>query len=659
VFKKISELLIGKSKNPLDSEVFHQLSLVAFLAWVGLGADGLSSSSYGPEETYRALGGMYHHLAFFLALATALTVFVISISYSQTIALFPSGGGGYVVASKLLGEKTGLVAGNALLVDYVLTIATSIAAAVDAIFSLQSFQGPWMAHKLAIELALVVGLIWLNLRGIKESVQALLPIFLVFVATHAVLVFYGIISQGHRLPEVTSSAFVETGEVVSKVGWMGLAVLVLRAYSLGGGSYTGIEAVSNGINALREPKVHTARRTMVYMAVSLALTAGGLLFCYMLWDVRVEEGSTLNAVLTRQIFGSWALGGWQIGAWLVVITLVSEGLLLVIAAQTGFVDGPNVLANMAVDSWVPHRFANLSQRLVRRNGVLVMGLSALLILWMTGGKVDTLVVLYSINVFITFTLSQLSMTLHWWKVRKEQKDWWHRFFVNGLGTALTSIILVATTTLKFRQGGWITLVITGALIGLCALVRLHYAGVRKALRRLDDMLVNLPFPESTAAEPKALDPSGPTAVVLVNNYNGLGIHTIFSIRNLFRQQDFKNFIFITVGRIDSYRFKGVEEIENLRHQVEVDLQKYVDLARRMGYAAESRYALDTDVLTSISKLCEAVAADYVAPVFFSGKLIFARENFFNRTLHNQTSMEIQRRLLFEGHNMIVMPIRVL
>jgi amino acid transporter len=660
VFKKISELLVGKSKDPLDREVFHQLSLVAFLAWVGLGADGLSSSAYGPEEAYRALGLHYHHLAFYLVLATALTVFIISISYSQTIELFPSGGGGYVVATKLLGEKTGLVSGGALVVDYVLTISISIAAAVDAVLSLDVFPMGWHAHKLGAEVLLVVLLIWLNMRGIKESVQTLLPIFLVFVFTHILIVVYGVAAGASRVSTVVQSALTETGDLAQSIGWTGVIALLLKAYSLGGGTYTGIEAVSNGIAQLREPRVRTARRTMAYMAVSLAFTAGGLLFCYMLWDVKTVEGNTLNAVLTEQLLGSWSLGAWKVGAWLIFITLVSEGALLVIAAQAGFVDGPNVLSNMAVDSWVPHRFANLSQRLVRHNGILVMGVSAIFILWLTRGKVDTLVVLYSINVFVTFTLSQMSMCVHWWQERKNQKDWWHRFLINGLGMTLTSIILVATTVLKFRQGGWVTLLITGAFIGLCGLVRRHYNGVQKALRRLDDMLVNLPFPESTGAEPVPMpEPSGPTAVLLVNGYSGLGIHTLFSIRTLFRHQDFKNFVFLSVGRIDSYRFKGVQEIDNLRETLVADLKKYVDLARRMGYAAEYRYELGTDVLNALSKLAEGVAADYVSPVFFAGKLIFSKENFLNRALHNQTAMEIQRRLLFEGHNVIVTPVRVL
>ena len=177
-FAWFKDILLGKPKDPLDPQVFHQISLVAFLAWVGLGADGLSSSAYGPEEAYLALG-QHSLLALPLAIMMAITVFVISASYSQIIELFPTGGGGYLVATKLLGEKVGLVSGSALVVDYMLTITISVASGADALFSFlpASVQG----LKLFTEIFLILGLIFLNLRGTKESVQFLLPIFLLFV----------------------------------------------------------------------------------------------------------------------------------------------------------------------------------------------------------------------------------------------------------------------------------------------------------------------------------------------------------------------------------------------------------------------------------------------------------------------------------------------
>ncbi len=657
--EKVKELVFGRAKNPLDSQIFHKLSLIAFLAWVGLGADGLSSSAYGPEETYKALGAQYHHIALYLAIAMAATVFIISASYSQVIEYFPSGGGGYVVASKLLHPVAGLVSGSALIVDYVLTIAISIAAGMDAI---GDFKSDFFTQniKLYIDIALVLLLIWLNMRGIKESVTTLLPIFLVFVGTHVILIGAGLLGHGSQIVPVAQSTIRETHQIVGTLGLWGFIVIFFKAYSLGGGTYTGIEAVSNGLANLREPRVQTGKKTMLYMATSLAFTAGGILLLYMLWDIPAVDGETMNGTLSKTIFGPWTLLGMPVGQWLIFLTLLSEGMLLFIAAQTGFIDGPNVLSNMAVDSWMPHRFANLSHRLVRMNGILAMGIPTLIILAVTKGNVDTLVVLYAINVYITFSMSQLSMCVHWWQARNTQKDWWHRFFINGLGLTLTSIILVATVAAKFLEGGCVTIIMTGVLIFVCFLVKRHYQGVRKALGRLDEALINLPLPDRDASEPALgpCDKGKPVAVVMVESYNGLGIHAIFSVQKLFGQR-FQDLLFVSIGRVDSSKFKGAEEMDNLRKNTEDNLRKYVALAHKMGYRSDYRYLVDIDVIAGMEKLCEEVAAEFSDATFFSGKLIFARETLWSNLLHNQTSLEMQRRLLFKGINMMVVPVRVL
>ncbi len=226
MLKKFKDMFIGKALDPTAVDVFHKMSLIAFLAWVGLGADGLSSSAYGPEEAFRALGGN-HHLALYLALATALTVFIISASYNQIIELFPGGGGGYVVASKMLGPGPGVVAGAALLIDYVLTITVSIASGVDAVFS---FLPPdWQAWKLASEFIFIFLLIWLNMRGMKESIQVLIPIFLVFILTHALLIGWGVFSHGTELPGLLHGAVGETRQMVAQDGLWRLVVVLFPA----------------------------------------------------------------------------------------------------------------------------------------------------------------------------------------------------------------------------------------------------------------------------------------------------------------------------------------------------------------------------------------------------------------------------------------------
>jgi hypothetical protein len=647
-------LILGRPKDPLDPKVFHQISLIAFLAWVGLGADGLSSSAYGPEEAYLALGEHYL-LALPLALMTALTVFIISASYSQIIELFPTGGGGYLVATKLLGERAGLLSGSALVVDYMLTITISVASGADALFSFL----PSSVHglKLLTEVFLIMGLIFLNLRGTKESVQFLLPIFLLFVLMHVVAISLGVGTQLGALPAVVSSSLQESVGDVRGIGiWATLAIL-LHAYSLGGGTYTGIEAVSNGLQILREPRVETGKRTMLYMAVSLAFTASGILLCYLLYRVSQETGRTLNASLFAKIYGSLFGGESSVAASFVILTLVTEAALLLVAAQAGFIDGPRVLSNMALDSWAPHRFSLLSDRLVTRDGIWFMGLTSLGFLLYTGGKVNLLVVMYSINVFLTFTLSQLGMCKHWWDVRKTESVWLRKSCVNAVGLLLTGTILVVTITIKFAEGGWTTLLVTFCFVALCHFVRSHYNRVGRALKSLDDTLLSIPFQPNLREPVPPKNPAAPTAVIIVRDFDGVAVHALLSIPRLFPNH-FKNIVFVSVGVIDSGQFKGRREIDALRHAKEEDLKSFVEFANCLGWYAEYRYSLGVDLMAELEELCIAVAGDFSKTIFFAGKFVFQEENALSRFLHNHTPATLQQKLQFAGLDMMILPIRV-
>ncbi len=652
-------VFLGKSRDPLDPSVFHKVSLVAFLAWVGLGADGLSSSCYGPEETFIALG-THRHLAVFLALATAVTVILISASYSQIIQLFPSGGGGYLVASRLLGRPAGLVSGAALVVDYAMTIAMQVAATVAALSSLAG--GVPQSRQLVWSLGLVVALIFLNVRGVKESVQILLPIFVLFLITHLLVILFGLGRHVTAVPELAAATRREWNGTVATLGLWGTIALLLRAFSMGGGTYTGLEAVSNGLQVLREPRVRTGRRTMTYMAISLSFTAGGLILSYLLTDVHRVQGLTLNAVLIQKLSAE-ALGAGS--AWassFVWLSLLAEGALLLVGAQAGFLDGPRVLSNMAIDSWVPHRFSLLSERLVTQNGVFVMGGAALGILLYTGGSIDVIVVMYSINVFLTFTLSQLGMCVHWWQVRREESSWGRRLAINGVGLILTATILVVTVFMKFREGGWVTVLITGSLIGICVLVRRHYSSVGLLMKRADDVLTTLPRyrpADSSGAVPKAepVSRNTPTAVFLVSGFNGLGIHSLLQVQKYFPRY-FKNAVFLSVGVVDSANFKGADEIENLKKETERDLNRYVEFARGLGMHAEHHQRIGTDLLDEIVELCRGVKERYDRPIFFASKLIFPDDNLVTRALHNQTPFAVQRRLQFEGLQTVILPIQV-
>lgn len=661
--QRIKRLLLGGPKDLQDPHLFRHISLVAFLAWVGLGADGLSSSSYGPEEAFKNLG-QHTYLAVFLAAATAFTVMIIAAAYSRVIEHFPFGGGGYVVASRLLGPRAGVVSGGALIVDYVLTISISIAAGGDAIFSVlpdgARLAGVVLAGvplKLVVELVGVLLLVLLNLRGVKESVKVLMPIFLLFLLTHAIVIGAGIGLHLGRAQQVVREVSAGLSNGMSTLGLGGLALLFVRAYSLGGGTYTGIEAVSNGLQIMREPRVHTGKRTMAYMAISLAVTAAGIILCYLLLDVRASPDQTMNSLLAGKVAGGVRILGLPVGRWFVFLTLLSEALLLFVAAQAGFIDGPRVMANMAHDSWLPHRFGALSDRLTMQNGVLLMGGAGLLMLLYTGGRVDALVVMYSINVFLTFSLTEIGMIRYWLKreTRKRQRDWKGHIWIHLVGGALCLTILVITVLEKFGEGGWLTVVATGALIALCTAIKRHYAGVFARLKRLDQILDALP---SSPVKEKPLDPKKPTAVLLVGGYSGLGIHSLLTVLKLFPRY-FHNVLFVTVGVIDSATFQGVEEVDRVREQAEEGMRKYVEHAQRLGLPADSRVAMGTEAVAESVRVAQEIARDFPRAIFFAGKLIFERERWFDRFLHNETAYAMQRRLQFAGLQMVVLPVRVL
>jgi hypothetical protein len=391
---------------------------------------------------------------------------------------------------------------------------------------------------------------------------------------------------------------------------------------------------------------------MLYMALSLAITASGLLLCYLLWQLVPVEGKTMNAVLVERL-----TAGLPFGHAFAVATLISEGLLLVVAAQAGFLDGPRVLANMAVDSWVPHRFASLSERLTTQNGIILMGIASLAALLYTGGQVSHLIVMYSINVFLTFSLSMIAMLRLWLSRRGQGPGWKRRTVLFAAGTALCVTILAITVVEKFAEGGWVTVVVTALVIGGCFLVRRHYEQARRTMEQLYQELGDLPLSEASIASPPPLDPRGTTAGVLVSSYGGIGIHTLLNVLRSF-PGFYKNVVFVSVSVIDSGEFKGEHAVEELRHRTEEMLAQYVRLANGLGLASTSRYRLGTEVVEEAEIVCLEVAREFPRATFFAGKMIFQRERWWQGVLHNETAQAIQKRLQWAGRTMMTMPLRV-
>lgn len=649
---KIRTMLFGPARDPLDPGTRQHIALIAFFAWVGLGADGLSSSCYGPEEAFLALGH-HTHLGLYLALATALTVFIISLAYNQVIELFPSGGGGYKVASQLIGPYAGLVSGAALIVDYVLTIAISIASGADALFSLLPLSAH--AYKSEVEIVLITVLIVLNLRGMKEAIKFLLPIFVGFVLIHVFLIGYGIFQHAERLPSLIPNTINETLDLSQHSGWIFVVSTLLLAYSQGGGTYTGLEAVSNNVNTLAEPRVATGKWTMFYMATSLAFMAGGIIMLYLLWQVAPVPGQTLNAVTFKAMMTNWQWHGVDFSGFFLTLTLLLEGGLLFVAANTGFLGGPAVLSNMAADQWVPHHFGYLSSRLVTKYGVVLMGAAALAVLLWSKGSVALLVVLYSINVFLTFSLSLFGLCIHWWRNRRSHARWVPRLLLSLLGLTVTVGILSVLLVEKFESGGWVTVLITGVVVALCLLIKRHYIETAQQLRQVDAL-----FAATAEAEPApmlSLDPALPTAIFMVGKSRGTGMHTLLWVQRMFPGH-FKNFIFLSVGEVDSQSYGGEGVLERMQHEVNTSLDYYVNFCRGHSLPSDAFVAFGTDTTAELTGLAQEVAKQYSNNVFFASKLIFIHDNWLTRILHNQTALTMQRRLHLMGLQMVILPMKI-
>lgn len=645
MFKGFKQFIFGSPLNPLNPKVRSHISLIAFFAWVGLGADALSSSCYGPEEAYLALGQNYH-LALYVAVLTVITIFVIALGYNQVIELFPSGGGGYKVATKLLHPYAGVVAGSALVVDYVLTIAVSIASGTDAIFSFLPIS--LLPYKLYAQVFFIFVLLMMNMRGKKEAIQFLMPIFLGFVIIHFVLIIYGITTHSQGISLFVPHSIEQTHHLAHDIGWFAVIGLTLHAYSLGSGTFTGLESVSNNVQQLAEPRVTTGKRTMLYMAISLSFTAGGIMLLYLLWSITPVPGKTLNAVVFQSILGDSFFGHLML-----IITLIFEAGLLFVAANSGFAAGPPVLANLATDSWLPNRFKYLSSRLAEQNGLLLFGMSALAVLIWSEGSVAFLVVLYSINVFITFTLSLLGISVYWARHRATKNWYWH-LLLTGFATLIAGSILCITIFFKFADGGWVTLVITSSIVAICFMIKRHYQFTAKKLKALDKLLEQpIDYPSMA---PHAINPQLPTAIIFVNSLS-VGMHTLLSILRLFPNQ-FKNFVFLSAGAVDTESFRGQEELEQMQADVNRNLDYFVRYCNQYEIPADAYAAFGTDPVEELEKLADKVSAKYPNSIFFASQLIFPYENVIIRFLHNHTPLILQHYLHFQGKELMILPMKI-
>jgi len=463
---------------------------------------------------------------------------------------------------------------------------------------------------------------------------------------HTFLIFYGVASVSDQVADKLEHAVTGAIHLSQAGGLTFVAALFVRAYALGGSTYSGVEAVSNNVNLLAEPRVETARRTTLYVALSLGLCVGGFMLLYSLWTVRPIQGQTLNATLFGAIAASLGLGDIAARA-LAFVALALEAAILVVTANSILNFAPSLLAGMAADSWLPHSFRNLSVRPVRQKGVLLVGSCALAILALSEGDVNVLIVSYSISVFLGLALANAGLLRHWWTARHPRRDWVARLAIAGLGLVVAGGIVVVTLTERFFEGGWAAVCLTLLVIGVCVTIRRHYEWVDEQHRKLDRQFVLSPREQQTATpiEPQR---DGRTAVLLTTEHWGPTIHTLLWIRRLFPGR-FWNIVLVRVMEIDG----STPNTEPDAAMIQLE-----GFCARNGLRAAKVVGCGTDPVGEMERLLTETVARFPDAVCFANVVILPPHRALLGWLHNQSAIALQRRLYLRGVPLVILPIKL-
>jgi amino acid transporter len=460
MFNKLRYLLIG---SPIPTQNLSETKLNKVRALAAFSPDALSSIAYANQEIYLGLvvaGSAGLSLILPVGLVISGVLVFVALSYFQTIQGYPSGGGSYIVARDNLGVSLGLVAAAALLVDYLLTAAVSLTAAVGEIAS--AFPVLW-PHRILLALLILALITIANLRGMRETGTLMaIPVYS-FLIIYFVMLAYGLVRAWIDGPGNLVSAAPAATEPLK-------LFLVLKTFSSGCTALTGIESISNGVPAFRSPESKNAGKTLLVMAILMAtLFIGSLGLTHYLAIVAGAQETILSA-LSRRIFGS--------GIFYVLVQF-STMLILAVAANTSFADFPRVVAILAGDGFLPRQLTNLGDRLVYANGIVLLAVGTGVLIVTFGGNSHALIPLFAIGAFLAFTLSQSGMVIHWF--RQRGKSWRIKAFFNGIGALATGITVIVIATSKFLAGAWITAILIPALISIFWKIHSHYEEVGKQL----------------------------------------------------------------------------------------------------------------------------------------------------------------------------------
>lgn len=454
----LRRLLFGQ---PLATQQQAHEKLSNFAALAVFASDGVSSVAYATEEILLALalaGATALHLSVPIGIAIVVLIAIVATSYRQVVYAYPSGGGSYAVARANLGVLAGQITGAALFVDYVLTVAVSVASGVAAI---TSAVPALYEHRVALGVACIAFVTWANLRGVRESARMFMVPTYGFILSLYILIAVGLLRAATGRPPAD---VLPTHSHIQAV--QGLTVfLVLRAFASGCAALTGIEAVSNGVQAFRPPVERNAAKVLSWLAFVLgSLFLGITVLSHRLGIVPVHN-ETVVSQIARASFGR---------SWFYYLIQTFTAVILILAANTSFNGFPRLASVQASDGYLPRQLGNLGDRLVFSNGILALGLMSSLLLVVFHGETHRLIPLYAVGVFLSFTLSQLGLVKHWWQVRDKQRDWKLRAAINGVGAVITGIVVVVIAITKFVHGAWIVCILIPLLVMCFLAIRRHY-----------------------------------------------------------------------------------------------------------------------------------------------------------------------------------------
>ncbi|MFT8907639.1 MAG: APC family permease, partial [Lentilactobacillus diolivorans] len=456
MWRYLKRFLIGK---PLKTTDEGGQALTKFKALALLSSDALSSVAYGTEQittiliTLSAAALMYQ---IWVAALVLILLAAITLSYQQIIHAYPSGGGAYVVASTNWGERAGLIAGGSLLVDYMLTVAVSTTSATEAITSaIPSLYN----HRVLLSCLIVVAIMLLNLRGIRESASFLtLPVYLFIVVILAMVIYGGYNIMNGNI-EYHAAAHIGT-----PVAGMTL-VLFFRAFSSGSSSLTGVEAISNAVPNFKKPKSHNASATLAIMATILACFFGGITYLSYYLGIIPNNHETVLSQIGVAVFGHGII---------YYLLQLSTAMILAVAANTGFSAFPILAYNLAKDKFLPHAYLDKGDRLGYSNGIISLAVGAIVLIQIFGGRTNSLIPLYAVGVFIPFTLSQSGMIIHWYRHRG--KNWQIKSVINFIGAFISLALVTCLFLLRFPNV-WPYLIVMPILIKIFYKINRHYKRV--------------------------------------------------------------------------------------------------------------------------------------------------------------------------------------